>query len=114
MTRRPEEDIIGRTFDMLTVIREVEPYANKGKTRRIYECQCSCGNLMRTRSYELHKGMTRSCGCRRAVTMRANVLKVANNLAALQNRWEVLQQYGARMPMLKATLDDLEKEFPTT
>lgn len=113
MTRRPEPYIIGQKFEMLTVLREVEPYINGGKSRRKYECQCDCGNIMRTRSFELRKGLTKSCGCRKAPTMRANVTKAASDLAALQNRWRRLQEYGARMPNLKLTLDDLEKEFPT-
>lgn len=113
MTRRQEENIVGKRFEMLTVLRELEPYINGGKPRRKWECKCDCGNITHSRSWELRNGGTKSCGCRKAPTMRANVTKAANDLAALQNRWRRLQEYGARMPNLKLALDDLEKEFPT-
>lgn len=49
------ENLENREFGRLKVLRRVR--------RGIWECQCSCGNVITIRGFELTSGNTRSCGC---------------------------------------------------
>jgi hypothetical protein len=53
------DDLTGRTFGRLTVIRRVE---NRGN-RIYYEAQCSCGNKIIVRGSHLKQGLIKSCKC---------------------------------------------------
>lgn len=53
-------DLIGQTFDHLTVIARAENY-KFGEARWV--CRCSCGNIVVVRGGSLRSGNTRSCGC---------------------------------------------------
>ena len=53
------EDLTGRKFGRLTVLRRVE---NKG-AYVMWECQCDCGNVIVARASNLKNGHTKSCGC---------------------------------------------------
>lgn len=53
------ENIIGQTFNMLTVIRRAP--SRRGKT--VWECICSCGAIKEIRANSLLRGKTKSCGC---------------------------------------------------
>lgn len=52
-------DIVGRTFDRLTVVA----LATRNPVR--WQCQCSCGGSVIARTANLTTGNTRSCGCAR-------------------------------------------------
>ncbi len=71
------EEYIGRKFNALTIIKEVEPRERINKQghlvriRRV-ECLCDCGKLHITDLYHLIKGMSISCGCFRINRMKAN------------------------------------------
>jgi hypothetical protein len=55
-------DLSGRTFGMLTVIKQ--DGRNKwGQCRWL--CECACGSTITVDGGSLHKGATRSCGCLR-------------------------------------------------
>lgn len=60
-----KKDEIGKTYNRLTIIEEVERHVYpSGDTRRKFIAQCSCGS--EPRSYlisELRSGNTKSCGC---------------------------------------------------
>lgn len=58
MRPRSYEDLTGKTFNRLTVIRPVT--VNK-KTK--WECRCSCGNVKAVDGLALISGHTKSCGC---------------------------------------------------
>ena len=63
-------DMIGRTFDRLTVI---ERYPENTKDRKAqWVCQCECGNIVVVSGKKIRNGNTRSCGClqREAVIKR--------------------------------------------
>lgn len=62
--RRIKEDIIGKTFGKLSVLREV-PKSDRKPGRRLYVCKCSCGNEATVQSNNLLSGATKSCGCLR-------------------------------------------------
>lgn len=67
MTRAWGEDLSGRSFSRLTVIREVK----RVKGRRQWACRCECGRLVTVDHRALKSGNTSSCGCfRREATAR--------------------------------------------
>lgn len=61
MTRVWGEDLSGRSFSRLTVIREFD----RAKGRRQWECRCECGNFVIVGHRALKSGSTCSCGCLR-------------------------------------------------
>ncbi|MGE5438075.1 MAG: hypothetical protein ACM3O3_12750 [Syntrophothermus sp.] len=54
-------DLTGMVFNKLTVIKQ------KGsiKSRRIWLCECECGNISLVKTSRLLNGSTKSCGCLR-------------------------------------------------
>ena len=60
MGRKPI-DIIGQTFEYLTVIEKVDC---KNKNAR-FKCKCVCGNETIVEGVKLRRGETKSCGCKR-------------------------------------------------
>lgn len=63
-----KEDLTGRVFSRLTVIRQAEDHCSpKGSKSACWEVQCSCGSAPFTVvSASLKDGATKSCGCLRA------------------------------------------------
>lgn len=53
-------DLTGERFGRLTVIGKSDIQDGKGL---LWDCSCSCGNVVSVRSYNLRIGKTRSCGC---------------------------------------------------
>lgn len=53
------ENLIGKKFNMLTVIKRVIDDQDKVK----WQCECECGNIIITRGDSLKSGHTKSCGC---------------------------------------------------
>lgn len=57
------EDLTGKRYGMLTVLKRVEDTFDKSNRRYItWECLCDCGNITYVTSNNL-KGKTTSCGC---------------------------------------------------
>lgn len=61
MPKRAAEDLTGRRFGRLTVIRQLE---NKNHRTR-WLCRCDCGNEKEVASRDLKAGKVKSCGCLR-------------------------------------------------
>ena len=61
MPKRTAEDLTGRRFGRLTVIRQLE---NKNHRTR-WLCRCDCGNEKEVASRDLKAGKVKSCGCLR-------------------------------------------------
>jgi len=56
-------DLIGKTFNRLTVIKYLGAVSSK---RDVYwTCKCKCGGSIDTTTYRLRSGKTKSCGCTR-------------------------------------------------
>ena len=54
-------DLLGKTFDRLTVI---EKTTKRAKNRQVvWKCKCECGNVCEVRGDSLTRGLTQSCGC---------------------------------------------------
>lgn len=58
-------DLTDRQFGRLTIIRPVWQDTNTRKNIKKWECQCECGNILRTFTNALVSGKIRSCGCLR-------------------------------------------------
>ena len=54
------EDMVGKTFDRLTVIGLSHVGSNR---KRMWLCSCSCGGNAVVSTSDLNKGHTKSCGC---------------------------------------------------
>lgn len=53
------ENLIGKKFGMLTVIK----FLYKKHSKQIFLCKCDCGKEKAIYSYNLKNGNTKSCGC---------------------------------------------------
>ena len=60
MARRAE-NLKGRTFGLLKVVREAKDRNSSGAI--MWVCQCECGNDKTVSGSALKAGYTRSCGC---------------------------------------------------
>lgn len=59
------EDLSGRQFGDLTVIKQVDDYINPSGRKLVrYQCKCSCGKYKNVLADVLRKGETTSCGCK--------------------------------------------------
>lgn len=61
-----KEDLTGRVFNRLTVIRQVDDYVqHSGRHIPMWLCKCSCeeNKEVIVRGADLKSGMTQSCGC---------------------------------------------------
>lgn len=54
------KDLTGQIFGRLRVLK-IAGHANNGKI--IWECKCSCGNIVLVKGNSLVSGCTKSCGC---------------------------------------------------
>lgn len=84
---REYEDLTGRRFGRLTVIKEgkrvTKEVKNKFKsnpyqnfiTERYWVCQCDCGNITEVLSYILTNEGTKSCGCLTVEIGTKNIMK---------------------------------------
>lgn len=58
------EDITGRIFGQLTVLRYAGTLTTqKKRKRRLWVCACTCGTECTVEATQLQSGHTRSCGC---------------------------------------------------
>jgi hypothetical protein len=64
MRKRNQDEIIGLTFNNLTVLKEVEKFTQpSGQEQRSFECLCKCGAIKRIRRSHLVSNRVKSCGC---------------------------------------------------
>ncbi len=62
--RSPVYDMVGKTFNELTVIERAEDYISpSGKHTLRWKCRCSCGNYTMVTTNALVQNKTKSCGC---------------------------------------------------
>ena len=63
-------DLTGRSFGSLKVLKKAG--GRKSCERSfLWECQCSCGNVVEIPANELTKGLHTSCGCQRVERLKA-------------------------------------------
>ena len=58
-SRKKFEDLTGKNFYFLTVIKRLDEYTNGVK----YLCKCICGNYHTVDARHLKSGSVKSCGC---------------------------------------------------
>ena len=59
-------NLVGQVYGELIVIEECDgKRAPSGKNRRVWLCQCRCGNVLEVFHGSLRSGNTKSCGCKR-------------------------------------------------
>mgnify|MGYP000859821986 CR=1 FL=1 len=56
-----KENIIGKRFNRLIVIKDDGTRSSKGDIKWL--CRCDCGNFYHALEYRLKRGLTKSCGC---------------------------------------------------
>lgn len=84
MSRRKAHNrlnLVGQTFNRLTVIAEAEPYItpSTGKKSTKWLCQCSCGNQSKVKGSMLKNGHIKSCGCLKNEKASARMFKHGHN-----------------------------------
>lgn len=57
------EDLIGKKFNKLLVIKEVGVKVEYGTKRTFWLCQCDCGNMIEISRHNLTSSNKKSCGC---------------------------------------------------
>lgn len=55
------EDLTGKHFNFLTVIKRIENRYDKA----YWLCQCDCGNTVEVSTSDIKNGYTKSCGCKK-------------------------------------------------
>lgn len=67
MTGILHNNLTGRKFNYLTVIKRSDSRGNGKKPVVLWECSCRCGKTVIAPGYDLITGHTKSCGCRKII-----------------------------------------------
>lgn len=92
MSKLNLDDLIGKKFNRLTVVKSGEDYISpKGEKKRRVYCQCECGNpeLVLITITRLTHGIIKSCGC----LQKEKVLEICK-LNRRQNTYDLTGEYG--------------------
>ena len=82
----------GDRYGRLAIIKEEPPIKPNGYKKRMFLCECECGNKTIVRLEYLRNGHTKSCGCLRA--KMAHKTKETHGMAGskLYNIWNGMKQ----------------------
>ncbi len=80
-------NLTGKRFGRLTVIRESDNYISNGQMHRVYLCFCDCGETTKVRAASLKNGHTQSCGCYDLDTKRKRATKHGMSESRLYQVW---------------------------
>lgn len=72
MVGKLRNDLTGRKFGFITVIRRSSNKGNGKKSVVKWECKCKCGKEFSVKSDSLISGHTLSCGCKKRVHGKSN------------------------------------------
>ena len=76
----PEDNLVGKTFNYLTVMKyEGSKPDNQNKFRRYWTCQCECGKVISVSTTDLKDGHIKSCGCKTYEIRQKNKMKDIQN-----------------------------------
>lgn len=85
-----KEDLTGKTFDRLTVIKQAKDYVSpKGRHEAQWLCKCKCGNEVIVRGDGLRNHRTKSCGC-----LQKDIMYNNNPSIRLYNIYDLSGDYG--------------------
>lgn len=59
------DNIIGRTYGGLTILKELDSLAISGRRAKGVLCRCNCGKELLKHKYKVVSGHVKSCGCRK-------------------------------------------------
>lgn len=98
------EDITGRRFNHLTVIRFLSHEERKSPHYN-WLCKCDCGNLVHANAAKLKNGTQKSCGCLKE--------EVKQKIADLNRKYQFTDKrlYGVYKAMLNRCYDERERSF---
>ena len=86
------EDISGRIFERLTVIKRVE---NNKRGNTMWLCKCSCdGNEKTYLGNSLRSGNTKSCGCIHKEITSENMKQIVQKYRRKYNTYDLSGDYG--------------------
>lgn len=85
---KSNEVVIGSKLNRLTVIDIIVPEFGK----RRFTVMCECGNQIEVASYSFISGHTKSCGCFRKETARANKFKHGLKRHPLYSVWSAMKE----------------------
>lgn len=93
-----KENLTGKTFTRLTVIKQVEDYIKPNGTHVAqWLCACSCGdnNLIVVSGDSLKSGRTKSCGCLRLEkTIARSIGNTYGSLTKKYNKYDLSGAFG--------------------
>ena len=95
MSRRipiKNEDLSGRTFGRLTVIKEVTKPIDTKKMGRYWICECDCGETKIVNTSDLNYGTVSSCGC--LISNRKRSAYHKNTYIEKESHVEVFDEIG--------------------
>ena len=92
--KKPVEDLTGKIFTRLKVIKQAEDYITPQGTHQVkWLCECECGNKLEVLESNLKGKKSRSCGCLRKEVGKRNIYYV-NPYANLPNIYDLSGEYG--------------------
>lgn len=98
--------MIGKKFNRLTVIEEIEPYRNRRSTRRRFKCICDCGNEQIATGTKLRNGKTyqcRNCGYRSRKQSQTRISGIERHF-----NLHIINRSKKRNIEVELTIDDYE------
>lgn len=81
------EDLTGRKFNRLQVIKQADYKLFGGRKRVAWSCLCDCGNTCAVIAHLLKSGRTKSCGCLKAEKIRERCIKHNESNGRLYSVW---------------------------
>lgn len=91
------EDLTGRKFNMLTVIKQAETKVSKNGNRTVmWQCRCDCGNTTIVAGGKLKNGSTKSCGCLSKDKVEDLTGQRFGKLVAIKRAEDVVGKSGSR------------------
>jgi 5-methylcytosine-specific restriction endonuclease McrA len=100
INKRTEEQLVGQTFNRLTVIR-FHNFDSSQQAAKLWLCKCACGKEVTVRTNALVTGRTKSCGCWRkesrmlepGIGMRNHLLQIYKAAAKRRGHsWELVNE----------------------
>ena len=106
----PKENLIGKKFGKLTVVRQSEDYIEKnGKHRTMWHCKCECGNEKDILEKLLKNGYSASCGCLRKEKARKRSIDLTGKrfgrLTVIERADDRITKSGIRIKMWECLCD---------
>jgi hypothetical protein len=106
------KDLIGQTFDRLTVLRFAGNRIKSGgkKGNALWDCVCVCGTERRLAGCDLTGGHTRSCGCLHH-ELQADRMRKASYRHGAAVGGRTTAEYRSHQNMLRRCYDATHQDY---